>query len=104
MQQSDTLDKDPRSISTIHRRLSLLKKLAKGEEIAKDRSLPHILGDSLYLADKTNTNDVNDQRERCWKTLLLPPEDLGFQNEWELVQDHFNNSRSKKVLSIIQKK
>jgi len=44
-----------------------------------------------------------DQRERCWKALLLKEDDKE-PNEWDLVREHFEKSRSKKVLSIIQSK
>jgi len=66
--------------------------------------LPHIHGDSLYK-DKENEGDVTDhQAERCWKALLMPPDQLGITNEWDLVREHFDKSRTKKVLSIIQQK
>ena len=39
--------------------------------------------------------------DRCWKALLLTPE-FGRPNEWMAVREHFENSRSKKVLSILQ--
>lgn len=53
--------------------------------------------------------------QRCWEALLLDTqEDLGdaavnensvqrpLKTEWDLVLDHFENSRCKKVLTIIQ--
>jgi hypothetical protein len=58
---------------------------------------------------------LEKQKERCWKALLLDPtEEMGIvvsenydepsslKTEWDIVLDHFENSRSKKVLTIIQ--
>lgn len=45
-----------------------------------------------------------NEGERCWKALLLKPGIDHDVNEWELVRDHFEKSRSNKVLSIIQSK
>jgi hypothetical protein len=84
--------------------LNVFAKLAQGREIAKDRSLPHIIADSPYAVQRKKKENTNDQPERCWKALLLPQEVLPFRNEWELVREHFDKSRSKKVLSIIQQK
>lgn len=73
-------------------------------EISEDRSLPHIRSGSLYKGDENNGRAVNLQSERCWKALLLPPNQLGSANEWDMVKEHFDKSRTKKVLSIIQQK
>ena len=42
------------------------------------------------------------ESERCWKALLLKPKHLFETNEWEAVHEHFVNSRSTRVLSILQ--
>ena len=86
------------------RRLPIFSRLSCGEEIDEDRSLPHIHGDSFYKRKENDGQVPNRQSERCWKALLLHPDQLGFANEWDLVHEHFDKSRTKKVLSIIQQK
>lgn len=101
------------------KRLSVFKALSQGTSLCDDRSLPHILKSSEYYnQNQTNKHKVvvanyAHQQERCWKSLLLQQSTgnncnsssfagTGSLNEWEIVRDHFENSRSKKVLSIIQ--
>uniref|UniRef100_A0A7S3DWU7 Uncharacterized protein n=1 Tax=Entomoneis paludosa TaxID=265537 RepID=A0A7S3DWU7_9STRA len=96
------------------RRLSVFRKLQHGKELSEDRSLPHIRSSSLYdkVGEKKESLDdkfpsctaVVCQQERCWKALMLPPEGEEALDEWSIVQEHFSNSRSKKVLKIIQQK
>jgi len=86
-----------------------------GQEIAADRSLPRLRplyqARNAYLKSRgihhlgVAGNQGDDQKQRCWKALLLKPEeDDADVNEWDLVRGHFEKSRSKKVLSIIQSK
>lgn len=84
-----------------HRRLSIFIRLGFGEEICQNRSPPHIT-----KCGTTPKNAVtNSQSERCWKSLLEKDsvrEKGEGGNEWSIVQEHFQNSRSTKVLGIIQ--
>jgi hypothetical protein len=62
----------------------VLAKLANGIELtADDRNLPR-------LYKNTSFEELKAPLGPCWF------------DEWKLVQEHFDNSRSKKVLSIIQ--
>jgi hypothetical protein len=97
-------------------RLPIFELLGSGKGIQEtDRSLPHIHGSYKITETKKASSDSNDDKERCWKSLLLEPtpetgilvsytnETLGIlRTEWDIVLDHFVNSRSQKVLSIIQ--
>ena len=95
--------KPPQSPSA-YRRLAIFDTLSQGMEVALNRRLPHIHRDSPYGKENKASALSDDTSARCWKALLLPSEELCFANEWELVQEHFDKSRSKKVLSIIQQK
>jgi hypothetical protein len=73
--------------------------------VAQSRALPHIKHNSIQahtIAGKTKQLNPNRQQERCWKALLLPANSSNHRNEWDLVHEHFMNSRSKKVLTILQ--
>lgn len=117
------------------RRLPIFAKLADGEEVCLDQSLPHILKQynsstnsntaattprpSLQNRKNTNNNkdddkvslvDPSHQSELCWKALMLEENKkkkknplCSSKNEWEIVRDHFQNARCKKVLTILQK-
>ena len=68
--------------------------------IGLDRSLPHIHG------RKKETGELEIQTEKsvsesCWRSLLLTRDNETI-NEWSIVYEHFERSRSKKVLSILQ--
>ena len=80
--------------------------LAEGREIASDRSLPLLLDATAYrkLTQIGSSITGSCESEKCWRALLLEPEREGGLNEWAIVRDHFENSRSNKVLSIIQSK
>jgi hypothetical protein len=80
-------------------RLSIFARLGNGEPISKNRSLPRI----TKGAKQPKTASLERQSERCWRSLLLKQENKHQGgNEWKIVQEHFQNSRSKKVLNIIQ--
>lgn len=78
------------------RRLPVFEQLAQGlsfkPELSED--LPHILSSRVSPNPPKDSNN-----DRCWKALLLDSEE---DSEWIIVRTHFENSRSKKVLSIIQ--
>ena len=89
------------------KRLSVFECLSQGKPICENRLLPHIIKDRAVLDKSSNkdsgiTTTYSSQQERCWMALLLHPTSPLEQNEWEIVREHFENSRSKKVLSIIQ--
>lgn len=83
-------------------RLKVFKRLSESSSLpceAKSAMLPHI----------TDTNDGFEvtgvhalQSRRCWKSLLFKPSSGNEYNEWGIVRGHFENSRSRKVLSILQ--
>jgi hypothetical protein len=80
-------------------RLPIFARLGYGEPISKNRSLPHI----TKGAKQPKTASLERQSERCWRALFLKQENKHQGgNEWKIVQEHFQNSRSKKVLRIIQ--
>ena len=93
------------SINNSGRRLAVFQKLANGLPIDLDRTPPLISKSlpSAMLRSKP-TDDYERQKERCWRALLLAELDHGEMNEWDHVREHFDKSRSKKVLSIIQQK
>jgi hypothetical protein len=90
------------------KRLSVFESLGQGIPLCEDRRLPHILKDRTFLSSENNkfsggaSSSYSVQQERCWKSLLLLADSSNEANEWEIVREHFENSRSKKVLSIIQ--
>jgi hypothetical protein len=52
---------------------------------------------------KTKKDSRTSDSERCWKALLVTPVYPHYEaNEWRAVLEHFSNSRSKKVLGILQ--
>eukprot|EP00980_Cylindrotheca_fusiformis_P028216 scaffold22586_cov138-Cylindrotheca_fusiformis.AAC.36 len=80
-------------------RLPILVRLGRGQPICLDRSLPHIRSSST----SSKAEPMELQSERCWRALLLNDDCQPLEgNEWSIVQEHFQNSRSKKVLKIIQ--
>lgn len=105
-QETESEEKNPLpEAAPNYRRLSVFAHLAQGKEIAEDRSLPHIHRDSPYYQKQENLGIVPSlQSDRCWKALLLPRNGWGFVNDWDLVREHFENSRTQKVLSIVQQK
>ena len=98
------------NVAPRHHRLSIFEELAYGTEIDPCRALPHILKHRAVPGSGKNSKKwaaaaaVNPlcQQERCWKALLLQPKLINERNEWDIVRDHFENSRSKKVLTILQ--
>lgn len=89
--------------------LKIFAKLASGEEIDPDRNLPHISHPNFVTTScikKTKremSKNARRQSEQCWKALLLKNEDTHSVNAWDMVREHFQNARCKKVLTIIQK-
>jgi hypothetical protein len=81
------------------RRLPIFARLGYGKPVSHNRSLPHIVQSRVT----TSTDEYAPREsERCWRALLIKQERHHSQNEWEIVRDHFQNARCKKVLSIIQ--
>ena len=56
------------------------------------------------LQERARADRVLPQSERCWRALLLKDADAeqAATNEWEIVLEHFQKSRSRRVLTIIQ--
>lgn len=95
-----------------HCRLSIFEKLAEGLKVCPNRSLPHISRsfpealsrDKERKSKPIKSDQVPDrQSEQCWKALLLKESHTFGSNEWQIVREHFQNARCKKVLNIIQK-
>ena len=88
----------------------MFENLRQGKPLSDNRCLPHITKDRAFQNDPNESSkgtagamsSYSIQQERCWKSLLLQSDSLYEVNEWEIVREHFENSRSKKVLSIIQ--
>lgn len=66
-----------------------------------NRRIPHITKDRVCLT-YPRADSSNRQSEQCWKALLMSQDNAHQKNEWEIVREHFENSRSKKVLTILQ--
>lgn len=79
-------------------RLPILARLGHGEPISLDRSLPQITKGTKH----SKTSSLDRQSERCWRALLLRQDNKHHGNEWNIVEEHFQKSRSKKTLRIIQ--
>jgi hypothetical protein len=94
------------TLTSLTKRISVFETLSKGKTISENRTLPYILKnqdrDIKNKKESVSTENNDSQSERCWKALLLHPTSFQELNEWEIVREHFENSRSKKVLSIIQ--
>jgi hypothetical protein len=83
-------------LSKSAKRLSIFEALAQGQQIDQCRILPHII---KHCSTKSR-RAIHPQQERCWRALLHSE---SFEsNEWNIVREHFENSRSKKVLTILQ--
>ena len=78
-------------------RLPIFVHLSKSYSTAPARRdhLPHILNSRASPSPTEGSN-----QDRCWKSLMLKSDDEN--NEWVMVRDHFEKSRSKKVLTILQ--
>jgi hypothetical protein len=93
------------SINKSGKRLPIFRKLALGQPVDLDRTLPLIAKHAPNLSSGPLADPDEHQKEHCWKALLLNGmEEAGEVNEWEEVREHFDKSRSKKVLTIIQQK
>lgn len=80
--------------------LAVFRKLRHDLPLSENRSLPHIT--KRYSWHK-GPDGLNDNAERCWKSLLLQSSP-GERSEWEIVKQHFESSRSRKTLTILQGK
>jgi hypothetical protein len=84
-------------------RLKVFKRLSESFSLPscddEVNTLPHI-SDTNDGFQEIGTHVA--QSRRCWKSLLLKPTSLNEFSEWQIVQEHFQNSRSRKVLSILQ--
>jgi hypothetical protein len=83
-------------------RLKVFKRLSESSSLPCDEeanALPHIT-DTNDGFQETGTHAL--QSRRCWRSLLLKPTSFNECSEWQIVQEHFQNSRSRKVLSILQ--
>jgi hypothetical protein len=83
-------------------RLNVFKHLGEGLRIpcAEGSKMPHINDSNDDGFEETGPNAI--QSRRCWKSLLLKPTSANEYSEWQIVCEHFQNSRSRKVLSILQ--
>jgi hypothetical protein len=98
-------EEDP-SLATAHtkrRRLRTFEQLAEGKSLSWDSDLPHIVSAARTKLSSVDEAQLVRQSERCWKALLLnQTQSHGSNNEWDIVLEHFQNARCKKVLTIIQ--
>lgn len=88
-------------------RLSCFKELSKGHSLAVPGTnipLPRLdYFDRNQALPPSPHHVVAYAKEQCWRSLLLQP-DPETSSDWDMIREHFMKSRSKKVLSIIQKK
>jgi len=98
----------PKGRNIHHRRLEPFLKLEQGKDINSDRRLPHITKSYHHTTNAMTGGGkklapLSRQSEICWRALLERDERHPAKNEWDMVLDHFQNSRSKNILEIIQK-
>jgi hypothetical protein len=111
IQNADPASSNDDEMLTSQNRLRIFRKLQQGNELSTDRCLPHIRSSSYTTNsidkqeskdDRSSVSATVHQKEQCWKVILLPNDsDI---DKWSLVREHFSNSQSNKVLSIIQQK
>jgi hypothetical protein len=88
---------------TKRRRLQTFKQLAEGKSLSWNLDLPHIVSSAHTKLSSSVEEAQLRQSECCWKSLLLNQnESHGSNDEWDIVLEHFQNARCKKVLTIIQ--
>ena len=90
-------------ITTSMRRLHVFKSLSADSE-NKPGTLPQITKSRLKIIDECTENPVVLNATKAWRSLLLHPcsDRLSSNDDWEIVRHHFQASRSRRVLSILQ--